>query len=103
VRAYVAFLVVLRARYPDAAIVCALAPMLTDEYPPGTMSRTKAAQYIRGAVEERRHAGDRRVSYFAFAAQRPSEGFGADYHPSAATQRRMADELVAELRLLMGW
>jgi lysophospholipase L1-like esterase len=103
VRAYVAFLAVVRARYPNAAIVCALAPMLTDEYPPGAMNRTKAAAYIRDAVEQRHHAGDRRVSYFAFAAQRPSEGFGADYHPSAATQRRMAEELVIALRLLMGW
>jgi len=102
-QAYVAFLKVLRTLYPDATIVCALSSMLTDNYPAGANSRTKAAEYIRGAVSQRQLAGDGRIFYFVFDEQRPADGFGADYHPSKATHRRMAAELVTALRSRIGW
>jgi lysophospholipase L1-like esterase len=102
-RRYVDFLQTLRGLYPETTLVGALSPMLTDAYPAGEMQRTKATAYIRGAVDERRSAGDRRVSYFEFAEQRLSDGFGSDYHPNAATHRRMATQLVDALRALMGW
>jgi lysophospholipase L1-like esterase len=102
-RAYVDFLRTLRGSYPAATIVCTLGSTLTDGFPDTAMSRTRAAAYIQAAVDERRRAGDARVAYFAFSERRASDGFGADYHPSAETHRRMAAELVAALRAQMGW
>jgi lysophospholipase L1-like esterase len=102
-QAYVGLLRMLRTVYPHAAIVCAVSPMLTDAYPPGAKNRTKAAGYIRAAVDQRRLAGDSHVFYFAFDEIVKADGFGADYHPSLASHRRMAAALVAVLRSTLGW
>jgi lysophospholipase L1-like esterase len=102
-QAYVDFVRAVRASYPDAWIVCTISPSLTDAYPPGAMSRTKATEAIRAAVAEVSSGGDRHVTVFAFAEQQPRDGFGSDYHPSARTHRRMAEQLTAVLRALVGW
>ncbi len=102
-QAYVGLLRMLGTVYPHAAIVCAVSPMLTDAYPPGAKNRTKAAGYIRAAVDQRRLAGDSHVFYFAFDEIVKADGFGADYHPSLASHRRMAAALVAVLRSTLGW
>ena len=101
--AYAAFLRQLRGRYPDAYVICSLSPMLSDGYPPGIMARTKAATYIKGAVQHRIAAGDARVSYFEFDEQRAAGGYGCDYHPNAKTQQLMAAKLVPVIRSLTGW
>jgi lysophospholipase L1-like esterase len=101
-QAYASFLRQLRLRYADAYFICALSPMLSDGYPPGVLARTKAAAYIKGAVQQRSAEGDVRVSYFEFDEQRPG-GYGCDYHPNAKTQALMAAKLVPAIRTLTGW
>lgn len=102
-QAYVHFVRAVRATYPNAWIVCTISPSLTDAYPPHAMSRTKATEAIRAAVDEVTSGGDRRVTLFAFAEQQLVDGFGSDYHPSARTHRRMAEQLAPVLRALVGW
>jgi hypothetical protein len=44
-----------------------------------------------------------RLAYLEFPRQDGTLGYGSDWHPSAATHSRMADQLTAELRRLLGW
>jgi lysophospholipase L1-like esterase len=101
-RAYAGFLRQLRGHYPRTFVVSTLSPMLSDS-DAGTGARTTARTAIVDAVEQQRAAGDTRVSYFAFDPTRPNDGFGCDYHPSAATHRAMAAALVKAIRAVAGW
>jgi lysophospholipase L1-like esterase len=92
-----------RAQYPGALIVCAVGPMLTDIYPPGAHTLTRARAYVRAAVEAEKRAGDEKVVYLEFPVQDASNGYGCDYHPSAKTHALMAERLTAVLRTELGW
>jgi lysophospholipase L1-like esterase len=91
VRAYSAFLAHLRQLYPAAEIFCTLGPMLT---------KPEALQHIKDVVKA---SGDAHVHYFPFEPIDVTDGYGCDYHPSQATQRKMADALTAHLRFMMSW
>ncbi len=101
VREYSAFLAKLRGRYPQAALVAALGPMLNDAYPPGDDAWTTARSDVSAAVAERARAGDRNVHVVFFEPQQAP--FGQDWHPSAATHARMAAELAPRLKEILGW
>jgi lysophospholipase L1-like esterase len=103
VDAYVAFVAQIRAHYPDAWILVATSPMLSDSYPPGAMQRTIAAGYLQDAVAAAVAAGDGRVDFVDLAEQDPADGYVCDYHPSEATQAIMAAALAARIRALTGW
>lgn len=95
--AYTTFLERLRARHPQAEIVAATSPMLSDD------NRTKLFSYVTAAVAARKAAGDDAVSFVDIAEQTDADGYGCGYHPNIATQKRMAAELVAHVKPLMGW
>lgn len=86
VQAYRAFLSHIRRRNPAALIVCAIGIMrMGDEMAP----------FVQEAAERyRREAHDERVVYFHFNPQTAEEGFGSGQHPTFATQRRCAQELI---------
>ncbi|MBZ4418472.1 SGNH/GDSL hydrolase family protein [Myxococcus sp. RHSTA-1-4] len=95
--AYRKFLSRLRELYPSARIVCTLGSM-TDGYKEqernGTVSSVHAGEWVTGLVAERNQAGDDRVYRHLMAAQNPeADGVGEDWHPSAATHQKMAEEL----------
>ncbi len=92
-----------RALYPHALIVCCVGSMLTDTYPPGKQTLTRARAYVHAAVEQKRSAGDARVTYLEFPTQDPAVGYGCDYHPSARTHQMMAERLTAHLKTELGW
>lgn len=100
-RAYEAFLRQLRGHYPHAHVICALSPMILDA--PEHMHRTAVRTVLQKLVADRHDAGDAAMSYFEFDFPRPNEGFGCDFHPSAATHRRMASALEDEIRARTGW
>jgi hypothetical protein len=93
----------LRGKYPNAHLVGALSPMLSDGYPEGGRQRTLARQYIEGAVDARIAVGDKNVEFFEFDLQTGESGYGCDYHPNVTTQKAMSAKLVAALRSSMGW
>jgi lysophospholipase L1-like esterase len=98
---YVAFLTKLRGYYPNAALVVALGPMLSDNYPPGENAWTNVQADVKSAVDTRVQAGDQRVSIVTFAPQ--AGPWGEDWHPSLATHEKLAQELSAKLKPILGW
>lgn len=97
--ALVALAARVQSRAPRATVLFAVGPMLHDELPtPGSRSlqRVRAATDL--AVTRRLAAGFPRTARIEIPAAPPSEGRGCDEHPSAATQRRMADLVAASLR-----
>ncbi len=101
-RYYQGLLERVRAAHPRALIVCALGPMLSDTYPPGSGNLSHARKYISQIVDRRRAHGDKRLMFLEFPAQDPMTA-GCDYHPNLETHRLMADELTAVVRRQMGW
>jgi lysophospholipase L1-like esterase len=101
VRAYTEFLARLRGYYPRAALVAALGPMLSDFYPPGEQAWSHAQEDVNAAVAARRAAGDGNLHSVVFEPQ--TGPWGEDWHPTAATHRKMADQLQAALQKILGW
>jgi lysophospholipase L1-like esterase len=94
---YQAFLTHLRNVYPQAFILCTVAPLLS-----GT-DLTTAKSYIAKVVKAMNDAGDVKVKAFDIAPTDPADGFGCDYHPSLKTHQKMSTQLVAELKADLGW
>lgn len=86
VAAYVGFLADLRARWPSTILLVALGPMLYG----GALGAARA--WIAEALKERERQGDA-VLFLELAMQDGSDGYGCQYHPSAARHRRMAAEV----------
>jgi lysophospholipase L1-like esterase len=95
--AYEIFLAHLRALHAEASIVVASSPMLS-----GT-NRLLARDYIDQAIVGRHEAGDRKITLLDLGEQDPADGLGCGYHPSVATQAKMAAKLVNHLRITLGW
>lgn len=102
VRLYTALVDRIRTAYPDALIVCALGPMLTDVYPEGHHNLTQARRYMKTAVAKLRDK-DSKVELLEFPEQKHSDGLGCGFHPSAKTHKQMAERLVAFVREKVGW
>ncbi|MDP8998734.1 MAG: SGNH/GDSL hydrolase family protein [Myxococcota bacterium] len=102
VTAYVSLLARIRSHYPQALIVCALGPMLSDSYPAGSQNLSRARRYMRASVEAAHGKGDARVSMIEFQVQDPSNA-GCGYHPNVRTHRQMAQQLTAEIKTELGW
>jgi len=94
VGAYTRFLGDLRSRWPKAVLVVAVGPMLYG--PPLDSARAWAKE----AVKAREAQGDQ-VHFLELAMQDGSDGYGCQYHPSAAHHRHMAGELENLLRPLL--
>ena len=89
--AYIDFLKDIRAKNPDAAIICSLGIM---------------GQDLCGAVEETVNeysslSGDTNVFYLKFDNQKMGDGIAADWHPSEKTHEKAADLLTAKIRELI--
>ncbi len=90
VTAYVELLDRVRRAYPGAPILTTVAPMLDDR------ARGVAESYIDQAIAQRRHAGDADVRRIELHVD--AQGYGCDWHPSAATHEAMAERLVLALQ-----
>ena len=101
--AYLRFVRELRASYPEAELVCSNGPLLSDTWPEGARTLSRAREAIEDSVATLRREGDTRISYLEFPQVASHEGHGADYHPSLATHARMARQLAEHLRRVLGW
>lgn len=91
------FLKTLRKHYPHTKIVFLTGSMLKG-------LRLDHVQYaLDEVVRDARIAGDKNVFRFDMSWQTGELGYGADYHPSIWQHEKMAAELTAYLRGLMGW
>jgi lysophospholipase L1-like esterase len=101
--AYARFLDEVRRRYPEAYVLCAVGPLLSDEWPPGKRPLSTVRGALEDVVRARAEAGDRNLGVLEFPAPSHEEGYGCDYHPSRATHLRMASALATRLREALGW
>jgi hypothetical protein len=95
--AYAAFLTVVRGKYPDALILCAVGSML------GGTDRDNAVQYLTDIIKERAGKGDTKVKLLDLGTQDVLKGTGCTWHPNIAEDQRMAALLSAELKSSLGW
>lgn len=95
VREYENLLARLRARYPNAFILCTIGPLL------GGRDLPLAETNIQAALSQRAAAGDRRVAFHAMRV--PNDSPGCDWHPGLGTHEAMARELEPVLAKLLGW
>jgi lysophospholipase L1-like esterase len=93
----------IRARYPQAPIVCLLGPGLFDDWPPGVHARASLRALLSDMVEALRQEGETRVHLVEVPVRAREEGIGCQWHPSARTHQRVAGQLTALLRELLGW
>jgi lysophospholipase L1-like esterase len=94
---YVTLLETVRAKYPDALIICIIAPLLTG----GELAAIQG--HIKDAVDARNAAGDAKVELFNQIAAQTSDKFACQYHPNVAENQLMADQLAGEIRARLGW
>lgn len=92
VNKYVDFLSHLREIHPSTPMICAVGPMLNDDYPAGARFLSRCRNYVRQAINLTRQKGDTLVYYHEYLSQ--TEPFGEDYHPSAGTHAQMAESLI---------
>jgi lysophospholipase L1-like esterase len=86
--AYTDFITQIRGKNPDAAILCTL----------GTMGEGLFPAVETAVKEYRGKTGDNNVFTMEFERQNPDDGYGADWHPSAATHRKMAEKLTVWIK-----
>jgi lysophospholipase L1-like esterase len=96
--AYKDFLTRLRGHYPQARLICAVGPMLSDAWPAGQYQWSTLHGWVSSVVNDFNARGDARVHYLAF--ERQTEPYGEDWHPSATTQAAMATRLASFIRSL---
>lgn len=92
---YVDFLAHLRDKYPNTFILCTVGPLLSGP------DLEAARSGIAAAVATRRAAGETNLEVWEMNIG--NENPGCDYHPSVSTHQLMADALVEQLRLNLGW
>jgi lysophospholipase L1-like esterase len=101
--AYIAFLQKLRTTHPQAYLVVATSPMLTDSYPEGEQRRTKSLAALNRIVEARKTGGDAKVALLTIDEQTDADKYGCDYHPSTITAQKMGARLAGFLKSTLGW
>jgi lysophospholipase L1-like esterase len=94
---YLAFVGAVRAKYPEALIICMIGPLLS-----GT--ELAAIQgHIRSVVATRTAAGDSNIEFFDQIIPQTADKFACSYHPNVSEQTLMGTQLAVELRAKLGW
>jgi hypothetical protein len=93
---YLAFTRTLRVRYPDALIVCVTGPNL------GEPAHSQQLGYVRAVVATRHTEGDDAIEVLDWPELVAGE-IGCDFHPNAAKQASMGQQLTALLRARLQW
>jgi lysophospholipase L1-like esterase len=99
--AYMDFLKKIRRTYPESLIVCVLGPMMNNTYPVNALNQ--ARHIIQSVRQQLIHSGDEKIYYLELSPQNGNLGYGADWHPSAAQQRKNAKELTGYISEITGW
>ena len=94
---YRSFLETVRGHYPNAKIVLVTGPML------GEKESSQQRKVLDGIRKDFNDNGDKEIYRFDFTFQTGDLMYGASWHPSFWQHQKMAGELIAFLRPLMGW
>ena len=91
--AYTEFLKKVREKNPDAPILCTL----------GIMGQTLCDAIDLAVTGYSEETGDNNINTMRFEMQQEADGYGVDWHPSAVTHQKAADQLTAFVRQWLGW
>ncbi len=91
--AYVKFLKDIRAKNPNAPILCTL----------GIMGTQLCDAMELAVTNYKAETGDTNISSMRFAAQVAEDGFAVDWHPTAKTHDKAATVLSDYIRSWLGW
>lgn len=92
-KAYTEFIKLVRSKNPQAKILCALGIMGRRLYP-----------FVEKAVAAySTETGDQNISCLEFDEQLASDGYTANWHPTAVTHGKAAEKLIQHIKELMGW
>ena len=94
---YLDFVRGLRKKYPDTFFLLTIGPMLDGA------GLTAIRTHLQEILKTRASEGDTKMSFLEYPVQVAADGYGCDWHPSAATQAKMATLLVAELKKQLAW
>ncbi len=101
---YLRLVEIVRSKYPSAHIFCSVTSSLNDGYPAGWNVLTSQRAAIASVVGARVAAGDTKVYAYEFArAKYPEDLSGCDYHTNLDLHRRMANEVLAQIKAKTGW
>ena len=95
--AYLDFVRTLRQKYPSTFFVLTIGPMLDGS------NLTAIKGHLQAVIDTRSIEGDTKMSFLEFPVQGSADGYGCDWHPSPATNAKMATLLTAELKTRLGW
>lgn len=90
---YLEFLEFIRENNPKAHILCMLGTL------DGRLLK-ELEEAVRLFCETRR---DEKVHFLSLPPQNPEDGYGADWHPSALTQKKTAEIVIKEVERITGW
>ena len=82
-------------------ILVTVGPLLSDMWPSGAQTLTRARDAIQGAADTLTAEGDTAISFLEFEQETMS--YGCDWHPNVARNEIMAGELETALRAALGW
>jgi lysophospholipase L1-like esterase len=85
---------IVRVHAPGVPILLATSPMMSGE------SRTKMREYLDAIAAT---LSDPKIRVVEIAEQQATDGIGCQFHPSSATQRKMAAQVVPAIRKATGW
>ena len=91
--AYTEFLKKIRSKNPGATILCTL----------GIMGRRLCPVMEAAVAAYRAETEDSNIACMRFEEQLPSDGYTANWHPTAKTHGKAAEKLTGFIRELMGW
>ena len=90
---YVTFLKKIRKKNPNAPILCTL----------GTMGDTLYDAVCNAAEAYTAETGDSKIKTMCFPVQSDADGIAVDWHPSAKTHEKSAEQLAGFIREWLNW
>ncbi len=101
---YAELVALVRAAQPQAQLVLAVAPSLSDDYPPGYNALTNMTTALTNVRNARIAAGDANVHLHVFTRTTyPDDVTGCEYHPNAAFHAKLGVEVAAKIKAITGW
>jgi len=101
VKTYIDFITKLRGYYPNASFVCCVGTMMSDSYPSGGKHWTRIQNYVSSVRTYFNTLGDSKVFYLKLEPQ--NSPYGEDWHPTAVTDKIMADTLTQFINKNIHW
>jgi lysophospholipase L1-like esterase len=96
-KAYLEFVRTLHQKYPSAAFVLTIGPML------GGAELTAISSHLQYVIDTMAAEGFTKMSRVVFPTQTEADGLGCDWHPGPAVNAKMATQLTNELKAKLNW